>query len=396
MASLVRCSTWEISSLFFPSRSLLFFRVLCLHYAQEKSHVSHIFNNFIAANMLKSRNPLKKNGGICLEHTASERARETRRRMWNFLPFAFFFFLHHLSGFYFALALGVLINVLPLPFLAFEYYEPNITITAHYPRSYKTKAIAMTKWLLCGCGPFFGSFVLLMERAVILFIHFYYESHTNTHTHIRTYSHSPSPKTKRRFINLLFLWITYFCLCVEKQFPPVQHRLPLGKLEAANANLPLPSTAKTCIKLNMSTYHLSNSFLSFLFLLQFTVIISEGALVKCLDDDYNNPQFRANCLPHLVSQFITYENITYVTCYLDDSKKKVLIINMFLRIELWKMPNQNYTFDRVNKNNSKSIPMPKTFAQIEQLFFPLIQLQSRKTSKFIKVEINILLGKHFS
>lgn len=121
--------------------------------------------------------------------SSTQRASERGKRgegCETFFLLPSFFFLHHLSGFYFALALGVLINVLPLPFLAFEYYEPNITITAHYPRSYKTKAIAMTKWLLCGCGPFFGSFVLLMERAVILFIHFYYESHTNTHTHTYT------------------------------------------------------------------------------------------------------------------------------------------------------------------------------------------------------------------
>lgn len=46
----------EISPLFFAR----FFR---FHYAQEKSYVSsHIFNNFIAANLLKSLNPLKKNG----------------------------------------------------------------------------------------------------------------------------------------------------------------------------------------------------------------------------------------------------------------------------------------------------------------------------------------------
>lgn len=32
-----------------------------VRYAQEKSHVSHIFNDFIAANMLKSLNPPKKN-----------------------------------------------------------------------------------------------------------------------------------------------------------------------------------------------------------------------------------------------------------------------------------------------------------------------------------------------
>lgn len=228
MASLVRCSTWEISSLFFPSRSLLFFpcalpslcsgEITCVSYFQQFHCCQH-------AEISES----SEEEWWDLSRAHSERGKRGEGCETFFL-LPSFFFLHHLSGFYFALALGVLINVLPLPFLAFEYYEPNITITAHYPRSYKTKAIAMTKWLLCGCGPFFGSFVLLMERAVILFIHFYYESHTNTHTHIRTYSHSPSPKTKRRFINLLFLWITYFCLCVEKQFPPVQHRLPLGKV----------------------------------------------------------------------------------------------------------------------------------------------------------------------
>lgn len=42
-----------------------------VRYAQEKSHVSHIFNDFIAANMLKSLNPPKKNGGICRAQEAS-------------------------------------------------------------------------------------------------------------------------------------------------------------------------------------------------------------------------------------------------------------------------------------------------------------------------------------
>lgn len=41
-----------------------------------------------------------------------------------------------------------------LPFFAFKYYEPNITITTHYPSSYKANEMAMTKWLLCGVDLF--------------------------------------------------------------------------------------------------------------------------------------------------------------------------------------------------------------------------------------------------
>lgn len=71
-------------------------------------------------------NPLKKNGGICWA--------------WRDKNFGLFFSFRS----YWKCCIG----------FALKYYEPNITITTHYPRSYKTNEMAMTKWLLCGVDLF--------------------------------------------------------------------------------------------------------------------------------------------------------------------------------------------------------------------------------------------------
>lgn len=84
-----------------------------------------------------------------------------QRKMWKKLRLPFFF------------AFSGAINA--LPFFAFKYYEPNITITTHYPLSYKANEMAMTKWLLCGVDLFCDA----TRDGIILFIQFYCHRYTH-------------------------------------------------------------------------------------------------------------------------------------------------------------------------------------------------------------------------
>lgn len=105
----------------------------------------------------------------------------------------------------------------------------------------------MTKWLLCGCGPFSPSRLFPAGAKIILFIHFYCQLYKHTPdaaTNVDRRSFHKSPG----FMDNLFLF-----MCRQKQFfcDPFEERA---------SKLTFPSTAETCVKLNMSAYHLPNLF----------------------------------------------------------------------------------------------------------------------------------------
>lgn len=202
----------------FHRRSLDFLR---FHYAQEKSHVSHIFNSFIAANMLKSLNPPKKNGGIC--------------RAWKlfFFPLFFFFFGCHKCAATF--------------FLALQYYEPNITITTHYPRSDKTKEMAMTKWLLCGVDLFSALQLKLKQFHLFTFIAISAHITTNTHARRQWAFHK-----SHGFMDNLFLFIP----------PPPTEKQPTHNFPITRWNV---CKVIVCLLITCQIYIFSNHFLLKLF-----------------------------------------------------------------------------------------------------------------------------------
>lgn len=150
----------------------------------------------------------------------------------SFLFFSFFFGCHKCAATF---------------FLALQYYEPNITITTHYPRSDKTKEMAMTKWLLCGVDLF--SALQLKLKQFHLFTFSAISAHITTNTHARR---QWAFHKSHGFMDNLFLFIP----------PPPTEKQPTHNFPITRWNV---CKVIVCLLITCQIYIFSNHFLLKLF-----------------------------------------------------------------------------------------------------------------------------------